>query len=61
LDDKRVRVSDQIVLNAPENLTVRHYIIGEKPEGDFNNNYRFIGSRDEIATDLQGGRSIYSD
>lgn len=58
LGEERVRVSDQIFVNAPD-LVVRHYIIGEKPAGDFNNEYRYIGSRDDIAADLQNGKQVY--
>lgn len=60
LGDETIRVSDQIVLNAPD-MTVKHYIIGEKPESSFNNQYTYISSRSEISDILQNGRQIYSD
>ena len=50
LEDKTVRISDQVILNAPEDLMVRHYIVGEKPAGSFNNNYKYIASEDEISS-----------
>lgn len=59
LDGETVRVSDQLVINAPD-LDVRHYVIGERPVGGFNNQYTYIADRSEIADMLQNGRTIYS-
>lgn len=53
-----VYVSDQIVINAPD-MAIRHYIVGERPEGGFNNQYTFINSRDQISSQLESGRQIY--
>ncbi len=61
LQDQTVRVSDQVVINAPEDLIVTHYIIGEKPDRVFNDDYNYIASRNEISDKLQGGKTIYSD
>ncbi len=61
LQDKTVRVSDQVVINAPDDLIVKHYIIGEKPDRVFNDDYTYITSRNEISSELQGGKTIYSD
>ena len=58
LDGETVRISDRLVLNAPD-LDVKHYIIGERPPGDFNTRYTYVTSRAEIEG-LQNGRSIYS-
>lgn len=58
LDGEVIRVSDRIVLNAPD-LDVKHYIIGERPEGDFNTRYTYVDSRAGI-DGLENGRSIYS-
>jgi hypothetical protein len=52
-----MRVSDQIVLNAPD-LDVKHYIIGEKLRGDFNNQYIYISSKSEIADKLSKATEI---
>jgi len=54
-----VRVSDRIVLNAPD-IPVRQYIIGDRPEGSFNEQYTFIDSRDQIVSQLESGRELYS-
>ncbi|MEI2582632.1 hypothetical protein [Scytonema sp. PRP1] len=53
-----VRVSDRIVLNAPD-TPVRQYIIGDRPEGSFNEQYTFIDSRDQIVSQLESGRELY--
>lgn len=53
-----VYVSDQIVINAPD-MAIRHYIVGERPDSGFNNQYTFIDSRDQISSQLESGRQIY--
>lgn len=53
-----VRVSDRVVLNAPD-MSVRHFIIGERPVGSFNEQYTFIESRDAIAPEIDAGRQLY--
>lgn len=58
-DGERVRVSDRLVLNAPD-LDVRHYIVGAKPNGDWNSQYRFVANRAELRERLEGAREIYS-
>lgn len=57
LQQQTMRVSDQIVLNAPD-LDVKHYIIGEKPGGDFNNQYTYISSKSEISDKLSKATEI---
>lgn len=59
LDDQRVRVSDRVVVNAPE-LSVDHYIIGQRPEGDWNRQYTFVTSENELGTELEKATLIYS-
>ncbi len=59
LEDQRVRIADRVVINAPE-LDVRHYVIGTRPEGDWNRRYRFVSSRAELADTLEGTKRIYS-
>ena len=54
-----VRVSDRVVLNAPD-MSVRHFIVGERPEGAFNEQYTFINSQEEIAPQLNAGRQLYN-
>jgi hypothetical protein len=52
------RVSDRIVINAP-NIPVRHYIVGERPSGLFNEQYEFVGDREQILSQLESGRQLY--
>lgn len=54
-----VRVSDRIVVNAPD-TPVRHYVIGERPVGSFNEQYTFIDNRDQILPQLEAGRQLYN-
>jgi hypothetical protein len=53
-----VRVSDRVVLNTPD-MSVRHFIVGERPTGTFNEQYTFIESREAIAPQLSAGRQLY--
>ncbi|MGV2829806.1 hypothetical protein [Myxosarcina sp. GI1(2024)] len=53
-----VRVSDRIVINAPD-MPVRHYIIGERPIGNFNEQHTFIDNREQINSQLESGRQLY--
>lgn len=52
------RVADRIVINAP-NIPVRHYIVGERPSGIFNEQYEFVGNRQQILPQLEAGRQLY--
>lgn len=54
-----VRVSDRVVMNAPD-IPVRQYIIGNRPEGSFNEQYTFIDSREQINSQLTSGKQLYS-
>ncbi|MGP1375930.1 MAG: hypothetical protein ACTS3T_24100 [Almyronema sp.] len=56
--ESTVRVSDRVVLNAPD-MSVRHFIIGDRPTGAFNEQFTFISSREEIAPQLSEGRQLY--
>lgn len=58
LQDATLRVSDQIVINAPD-LTIKHYIVGDKPNRSYNNNYAYIDSKRAIESKLKGAEKIY--
>lgn len=58
LDEGMMRVSDQVVVNAPD-VDIRYYIIGDRPDGFINNRYKYISSVDEIKDLRQGGKVIY--
>lgn len=54
------RVSDQVIVNAPEDLDVRKVIVGERPDGVYNQQYRFVDSRAALDQQLpKGGRVLY--
>jgi len=57
-NNQSIRVSDRVVLNAPD-LEVKHYIIGKRPEGDHNKQYRYISSKNDIKTKLAKAKRIY--
>lgn len=61
LNDKKVHISDQVIINAPDKLTVKHYIIGDKPVGSFNDDYKYIASDDDIKSELSDAVKIYED
>ncbi|THH41660.1 hypothetical protein [Neolewinella litorea] len=58
-DGQMMRVSDQVVVNAPD-MDVRYYIVGDRPAGITNSRYRYISDRSEIADMMANGQSIYS-
>jgi len=60
LQEQRVRVSDRLVLNAPENLEVKHIIIGEQPQGDWNSQYSFVANEAAAKQRVQGATQIFS-
>ena len=59
IDDQTMRVSDRVIVNVPD-FNVKHFIIGKRPEGDFNNQYTFVSSRDELNEKLKNGKAIYT-
>lgn len=59
LQDQTVRVSDRLVLNAPD-LDVQHIIVGKKPLGDWNSQYMFVANQSALRQHLEGATEIYS-
>lgn len=54
------RVSDRVVINAPEDLDIRRVIVGERPSGADNEQLRFIGSMDGLEQIIpDGARLLY--
>ena len=53
------RVSDQVIVNAPEDIDVRKVIVGERPEGAYNQQHRFVDSMAALDQQLKGGRVLY--
>ena len=59
IGDKKMRVSDQVVLNAPD-MNVIYYIVGKKPEHVFNSQYKYVESMNEIDTEMKDSKVIYN-
>jgi hypothetical protein len=60
LNGETIRVSDQIRLNAPD-MNQKVYIVGERPQGDYNTRYKFIGNESEISSKLETAELIYEE
>ncbi|TLF47063.1 hypothetical protein [Maribacter aurantiacus] len=56
--DKTMRVSDQVVLKAPE-LDVKYYIVGQRPENMFNSKYEYVNNMSEIEKEMKDSKVIY--
>lgn len=58
LDGKKMRVQDQVELNAPD-LDVQYVIVGEKPNGTYNNQYMYVSSMDYLNSRITNANVIY--
>ena len=56
------RVSDQVVVNAPDDLRVHRVVVGERPQGVYNQQYTFYPDMATLAQRLPegGGRVLYN-
>ncbi|MGB6152952.1 MAG: hypothetical protein WBG48_13300 [Pricia sp.] len=59
LGDKKMRIQDQVELNAPD-LDVVHIIVGERADNVLNNQYRYVDSMDALDDDIKNAKMIYS-
>lgn len=59
LGNNKMRVADQITLNAPD-LDVKHYIIGVKPERVFNGQHTYMKTLDDVKSKVKDYKVIYS-
>ena len=59
LGDQTARVSDRVIMNVPEDLDVKYYIVGERPEGTFNRQYKYVANRSDLNDRLKNGKQIY--
>lgn len=59
LGDKKMRVSDQVILNAPD-LNVKHIIMGEKPNRVFNDQYKYVKDVNAFKTTLNNPKVIFT-
>lgn len=51
IDDKKMRVSDQVTINAPD-LGVKYYVVGERPDRIFNTRYTYFSTMDDLKARL---------
>ncbi|MFS4446498.1 hypothetical protein [Maribacter sp. 2307UL18-2] len=59
IGDKKMRVSDQVTLNAPK-LDIKHYIVGARPDRMFNTQYDYLNTIEELKSSLDDYTVIYS-
>ena len=59
LGDKKMRVSDQVVLNAPD-LNVKYIIVGDKPDRVFNSRYKYVKNANDFKSTLNNTKVIYT-
>ena len=59
LGDQKMRVSDQIILNASDDLDVKYYIVGDRPARAYNARYTYVKNRADLNSKLRNGKSIY--
>jgi len=57
--DKKMRVQDQVEINAPD-LDVVHVIIGEKADNVLNNQYRYVNSMNDLDDKIRDAKVLYS-
>ena len=59
IGDKKMRVSDQVVLNAPD-MSVQYIVIGQKPDRMFNTKYKYMDSMSDVEAKMDGYKVIYT-
>lgn len=47
LGDKKIRISDQVTLNAPD-MNVKYYVVGERPDRVFNTKYKYYSDMNTL-------------
>ncbi|PHI20375.1 hypothetical protein CEQ90_07905 [Lewinellaceae bacterium SD302] len=57
-DGEMMRVSDQVIVNSPD-MDVRYYIVGDRPDGEFNRRYTYIKNMSDIKDMMKDGKVIY--
>lgn len=59
IGDKKMRISDQVTLNALD-LEVKHYIVGDKPNRVFNTQHTYVNDLETLKNKVGDYRVIYS-
>ena len=60
IGDQKMRVSDQVVLNAPDDLNVKYIIAGERPDRVFNTKYKYVNDAASFKANLENAKTIYT-
>lgn len=58
IENKKMRISDQVTLNAPD-LNVKYYVIGERPDRVFNTKYKYVKDMNELKNMISDYTVIY--
>lgn len=58
IGDKKMRVSDQIVLDAPD-MEIKYYVVGQKPDHMFNSKYTYVANMSDLEEDMKNYKVIY--
>jgi hypothetical protein len=60
LDGKKIRISDQITLNAPD-MNVKYYIVGKRPDRVFNTRFKYFSDMNDLNENIgKDYKVIYS-
>lgn len=59
IGDKKMRVSDQLVLNAPD-MNIKYIVVGQKPNRMFNTKYTYMNAMSEVEEEMDGYQVIYT-
>lgn len=59
IGDQKMRVSDQITLNAPD-LAIKHYIVGARPDRIFNTQYDYMDTMEDLKAAIDEYTVIYT-
>ncbi|RXG15987.1 hypothetical protein DSM03_103172 [Leeuwenhoekiella aestuarii] len=59
LQDKKMRIQDQVNLNAPD-MSVKYIIIGERPDRVFNNMNAYYNAMEDLPQNVKDADVIYS-
>ncbi|PHR12774.1 MAG: hypothetical protein COA40_07800 [Aequorivita sp.] len=59
LGDKKMRVQDQVTLNAPD-LDVKYIIVGKKPNRIYNNRNMYVATMNDLPANVKDAEVIYN-
>ncbi|RKN83695.1 hypothetical protein D7Z94_06475 [Ulvibacterium marinum] len=59
IGDKKMRVSDQVTLNAAD-LNVKYYVVGQRPDRVFNRQHTYVNDMNELKDRVGDYKVIYT-